>query len=298
MLLPSEMFYIVHIRDISEYKSEDQCEICTGSRWAKLGTRKLLVIGWKGGLKTYQYQHKPPAKGQCEICGRPTSQQKIRRCQACFLAEFIGRNRKRIGSLNPGWKGGREGKGQCETCGAPTSRQDIRRCKTCYNREFGLRSRERSGAASPLWKGGRQGKCEVCGGPTYRKRNRYCRTCYPRLRRVANPRQKGRDRYWKLRKAYRKSDRQKGFKERVISTTKLRLMVQEPCTYCGTIENNRGLDRIDNSRGHVEGNVAVACPLCNVARQNYFSFEDVRDHLGPAIRKIRALRKLTLEKTR
>jgi hypothetical protein len=191
------------IRDIAKYKSENQCDVCGGPRWARLGTGRLLVISRKGGLKGPKktYQHKPTKKGKCEICG------------------------------------------------GPTSLQNIRCCITCYNSP--------RGAAHPQWEGG--------------------------------------DRPWKLRGQYYRFDRQKGFKEEIIGSTKIKSLLQEPCAYCGSGKGLRGLDRVDNRRGHVEGNVVVACTLCNVVRKNHFSFEEMRDHLGPAIRNIRISRELSLK---
>jgi hypothetical protein len=45
-----------------------------------------------------------------------------------------------------------------------------------------------------------------------------------------------------------------------------RLLVR-PCTYCGALPNPlNGLDRIDNTRGYVSGNVTPCCARCNIAK--------------------------------
>ena len=43
-------------------------------------------------------------------------------------------------------------------------------------------------------------------------------------------------------------------------------MILLGCMYCGETELRITLDRIDNSKGHLEGNVVPACIRCNYAR--------------------------------
>ena len=38
---------------------------------------------------------------------------------------------------------------------------------------------------------------------------------------------------------------------------------QKPCTYCGSEIKTIGLDRVDNGRGYIEGNVLPCCIICN-----------------------------------
>lgn len=58
-----------------------------------------------------------------------------------------------------------------------------------------------------------------------------------------------------------------------------------PCVYCG--DNKRiGCDRIDNSKGHTKDNVVPCCIECNTARNNYFTYDEMR-RLGKVIAEIK-----------
>lgn len=46
-----------------------------------------------------------------------------------------------------------------------------------------------------------------------------------------------------------------------------------------------GCDRIDNSKGHTYDNVVPCCYVCNCARNNNFSFDEMKI-LGKTIKKI------------
>lgn len=62
-------------------------------------------------------------------------------------------------------------------------------------------------------------------------------------------------------------------------------LVTQACTYCALPldETGRGLDRIDNSRGYSADNVVPCCGPCNRARGAFFTIEEMRDVIGPAI---------------
>jgi hypothetical protein len=45
-------------------------------------------------------------------------------------------------------------------------------------------------------------------------------------------------------------------------------MISNPCTYCGRSTKFMGLDRIDNSIGHVKTNVNPCCRRCNLIRNS------------------------------
>jgi hypothetical protein len=64
---------------------------------------------------------------------------------------------------------------------------------------------------------------------------------------------------------------------------------QGPCAYCGTTEDARGLDRLDNSRGHLKTNVVPCCAICNTARNDNFTPEEFK-LIGAAIAQIRKQR--------
>lgn len=63
-----------------------------------------------------------------------------------------------------------------------------------------------------------------------------------------------------LKGAYRKMDACDLGLDEMVS------LLRQPCHYCGTTAEPRGLDRIDNSKAHVKGNVLPACAACNIAR--------------------------------
>lgn len=61
------------------------------------------------------------------------------------------------------------------------------------------------------------------------------------------------------------------------------------CVYCGD-DKRIGCDRIDNSKGHTKDNVVPCCVECNTARNNNFTFEEMKI-LGETIRKIKHSRR-------
>lgn len=54
-------------------------------------------------------------------------------------------------------------------------------------------------------------------------------------------------------------------------------LVNLPCHYCGETKIIRGLDRVDSSKGYINGNVLSCCPKCNTAK-NDMSYEDFLNH--------------------
>lgn len=66
-------------------------------------------------------------------------------------------------------------------------------------------------------------------------------------------------------------------------------ITSKPCIYCETISDPRGADRVDNSLGHLKANVVSCCQICNKARNNLFSFDEMKK-LGVVIKEIRASR--------
>lgn len=61
-------------------------------------------------------------------------------------------------------------------------------------------------------------------------------------------------------------------------------ILKSQCIYCGSKEK-LGCDRIDNSKGHTYDNVVPCCYVCNCARNNNFSFDEMKI-LGKTIKKI------------
>lgn len=66
-------------------------------------------------------------------------------------------------------------------------------------------------------------------------------------------------------------------------------VMAKPCIYCGDT-HRIGLDRIDNSKGHTKDNTVSCCYECNCARNNNFSFEEMKV-LGKTIKQIKENRK-------
>lgn len=62
-------------------------------------------------------------------------------------------------------------------------------------------------------------------------------------------------------------------------------LILQPCLHCGTTDSPRGLDRIDNSKPHVKGNVVPSCAPCNFARGDRFTFSEMQ-RIGAVIRQI------------
>lgn len=54
-------------------------------------------------------------------------------------------------------------------------------------------------------------------------------------------------------------------------------LIQKPCIWCGETDwRKMGLDRIDNTEGHIRDNVEPCCRACNLKRQQR-TFEEFRD---------------------
>lgn len=70
---------------------------------------------------------------------------------------------------------------------------------------------------------------------------------------------------------YRKTSESRGLQFN-ISFSQFSEFWKTECFYCGTIVEKIGLDRVDNARGYVEGNIVSCCRDCNVAK-NALSFE-------------------------
>lgn len=82
-----------------------------------------------------------------------------------------------------------------------------------------------------------------------------------------------------LRKAYQRIDACD------MTTAEVLALIVQPCVHCGTTELPRGLDRIDNAKPHVKGNVAPACAPCNFARGDRFTFDEMQ-RIGAVIRQV------------
>lgn len=72
-----------------------------------------------------------------------------------------------------------------------------------------------------------------------------------------------------------------------------RSLRSNPCHYCGgpLPETSTGLDRKDNAGGYTLDNVVPCCSICNYGRRDHFTFHEMERFIGPAVRKVRELRK-------
>lgn len=63
------------------------------------------------------------------------------------------------------------------------------------------------------------------------------------------------------------------------------------CYSCDIKQNESlsvlGLDRIDNLKGHLKDNVLPCCTKCNRTRGDRFTVEEMKEEIGPSIRRIR-----------
>lgn len=87
-------------------------------------------------------------------------------------------------------------------------------------------------------------------------------------------------RYWDKKKSYTVCD---------ITVLQLLDIIKCPCTYCSDVNENIGLDRVDNTQGHTINNVVPACSTCNSARMNNLTFDEMKI-LGKTIKIIKESR--------
>ena len=67
-------------------------------------------------------------------------------------------------------------------------------------------------------------------------------------------------------------------------------IIQEYGKHAVVNEVSKSIDRIDNSKGHTKDNTVPCCYECNCARNNNFSFEEMKV-LGKTIKQIKENRK-------
>lgn len=86
----------------------------------------------------------------------------------------------------------------------------------------------------------------------------------------------GESTYRQILRNYKYSAKRRGIEFKLTDDDCKRLF-QQPCTYCDAMPSSRfiraestyyanGIDRIDNTKGYIEGNVTPCCRWCNEAK--------------------------------
>ena len=77
-----------------------------------------------------------------------------------------------------------------------------------------------------------------------------------------------------------------------LTRDEYKALVAKPCNYCVLPLGPTGvrLDRLDNEKGYVTGNVVPCCTACNIARNRNFTPAEMVSYLGPAIRAAKLAR--------
>ena len=89
--------------------------------------------------------------------------------------------------------------------------------------------------------------------------------------RQQDPFQKDREAAWRNSSAgkwtmYRHSAKKRGLAWE-LERSEAELMFRDACHYCGIAANpTNGIDRIDNDKGYIPGNIVTACSMCNYAK--------------------------------
>lgn len=63
-----------------------------------------------------------------------------------------------------------------------------------------------------------------------------------------------------------------------ISKEEFYYLTSQPCYYCGTLENYKGLDRIDSTKHYTIDNLVPCCTICNRMKLNYTQ-QDFLNHI-------------------
>lgn len=96
--------------------------------------------------------------------------------------------------------------------------------------------------------------CKLCGGPTichHRQHRQRCVVCSPVSAR----------RKYEL-------DANRFHREFRLTLNDFILIVSQPCFYCGESQEQRGIDRWDNSKGYILTNCLSCCSICNMMKKS------------------------------
>lgn len=143
-------------------------------------------------------------------------------------------------------------------------------------------------------------KCLMCRRITQLVTKNHCVECRPKFNeqcskrtRIYKSRHPGRANELSRKNPYprwKSIVREDARRDRACTLTleQFKQFIAMPCEYC--FFPATGVDRLDNAVGHVLGNMVPCCKECNLARGDRFTVEEMRKHLGPAIRKIKESR--------
>jgi hypothetical protein len=148
------------------------------------------------------------------------------------------------------------------------------------------------------WHSARQKKCHyICNGCHKNYNGRYYQGNYIDIRKRAGrsynkENRKYGSKQWATQylSSKRSWDKKKGLQICDLTTSELLSFITLPCTYCEDASGKIGLDRVDNTKGHIKSNIVPCCPTCNSARMDNLTFEEMKI-LGQTIKLIKETRR-------
>lgn len=115
----------------------------------------------------------------------------------------------------------------------------------------------------------------------------------PKPRRYWKEEDKIKTRASKLLSTYKTRDSLKGMEFNVEKQWFIENILSKECFYCRSTDRIGG-DRIDNSIGHIMGNLVPCCHICNGIRGDHFSVSEMKQ-IGIVIQKIKEQRNETFK---
>lgn len=113
--------------------------------------------------------------------------------------------------------------------------------------------------------------CPLCFNKKFRERNAYVNA------RLTDTKKKIFPKKLSLKIVNLVQDSIKRNKDLNLKYAEIGNLMQLPCTYCGSTEGYRGLDRIDSSKGYLKDNVVPCCKFCNFGK-NVLTVQEYLDH--------------------
>jgi len=147
---------------------------------------------------------------------------------------------------------------------------------------------------------GQTRKCRVCGVvypqmDEFFERNtrgymhRRCQGCRRRESRVYSANRKDQNKWLTRRwRSIRTGARKRNIEWAFTDPEVLRKFYDTPCHYCGgEVEACLGLDRVDNDKGYVAGNVVQCCAMCNRMKSSH-SVDEWTAHMERVLNHLQA----------